>query len=151
VIGERYKGESRVWAERLKVKDERTKVIARYGESNGWLDGQGAITAHSFGKGRVTYVGAWLEDASQQKLMDDIVKSAGVESVVECPVGVEARRRMNAPGEEVFIVINHERTEKKVNLPWRAHEHLTGSDVNKLKLEPYGVAVLTPVETEGNK
>ena len=151
VLGGNFKGESHIWAERLKVKDEITKVIARYGESNGWLDGQAAITSHSFGKGYVTYVGAWLDEVSQQQLMDDIVKSAGVVSVMECPVGVEARKRVNTHGHEVFIVINHERTEKKVKLPWRAHEHLTGSDVHKLKLESYGVAVLTLVEKEGNK
>ena len=83
--------------------------------------------------------------------MDDIVKSAGVESVMEYPIGVEARKRVNPHGHEVFNIINHERTEKEVNLPWTAHEHLTGSDVHKLKLESYGVAVLTLVEKEGNK
>ncbi|HZM21891.1 MAG TPA: beta-galactosidase, partial [Anaerolineales bacterium] len=37
VTGDKIKGESRIWAERLKVNDETTKVIARFGESNGWL------------------------------------------------------------------------------------------------------------------
>ena len=69
-----------------KVKDDKTKVIARYGELNGWLDGQAAITSHHYGKGSVTYVGAWLDDASQQKLIDDIAKSAGVEFVMEAPL-----------------------------------------------------------------
>ncbi|HXQ36946.1 MAG TPA: beta-galactosidase trimerization domain-containing protein, partial [Anaerolineales bacterium] len=145
VIGETFRGESHIWAERLKVKDEATNVIARYGESNGWLDGQAAITSYSFGKGCVTYVGAWLDEAAQQKLMDDIVKSAGVESVMECPLGVEARKRVNVRGDEVFIVINHERTKKKMKLPWRAHEHLTEQDTSELQLAPYDVAILTRV------
>jgi beta-galactosidase len=151
VTGENFKGESRIWAERLKVKDSTTQVVARYGKSNGWLDGQAAITSHSFGKGCVTYVGAWLDDVSQQKLMDDIVKSAGVEPVMECPVGVEARRRVNEQGNEVFIVINHERAEKKLKLPWAAQEHLSGSAVSELNLEAYGVAVLTRAEKEEKK
>ena len=146
VLGENFKGESHIWAERLKAKDESTKVIARYGESNGWLDGQAAITSHSFGKGYVTYVGVWLDDASQQKLIDDMVESAGVKSVMECPVGVEACKRVNIQGDEVFIFINHERTEKKVNLPWLAHEHLNRLDTHELQLEPYGVAVITRAE-----
>jgi beta-galactosidase len=147
VAGEGFSGESILWAERLKVKDEAgTKVIARYGESNGWLDGQAAITSHPFGKGYVTYVGAWLDEASQQQLLDDIVKSAGVESVMECPAGVEARKRVNMQGEEVFIIINHERGGKQFDLPWSAHEHLTGSDVRALKLEAYAVAVLTRIK-----
>jgi len=150
VIGEDLKGESRIWAERLNVKDESTQVIARYGKSNGWLDGQAAITSHEHGKGCVIYIGVWLDDISQQKLIDDIVKSAGVEPEMRCPIGVEARRRVNAQGDEVFIVINHERSEKKVTLPWLAHESLSGSNVRELKLEPYGVAVLTRAEKDRN-
>jgi beta-galactosidase len=143
VVGENFRGASRIWAERLKVKDEATKVIARYGEANGWLDGQAAVTSHSFGKGAVTYVGAWLDDASQQKLIDDIVESAGLLPVLECPAGVEARKRVNVQGAEIYVVINHERDEKQVAIPWLAHEHLTGLDVHELKLGAYAVAVLT--------
>ena len=146
VVGENFQGESHVWAERLKVKDDATKIIARYGKSNGWLDGQAAVTIHSFGKGTLTYVGAWLDDTSLQKLIDEIVKSAGVMPVLECPAGVEARKRVNIQGDEVIMVINHERGEKQFDLPWSAHEHLTSSDVHALKLEAYGVAVLTRIK-----
>jgi beta-galactosidase len=151
VKGEGFKGESRIWAERLKIKDEAgTEVIARFDNSNGWLDGQAAITSHTYGKGCVTYVGVWLDDISQQKLIDDIVKSARVLPVMDCPVGVEARKRMNEQGDEVWIIINHERTDKKMKLPWLAHEHLHGMETSDLKLEPYGVAVLTRAEKDGN-
>jgi beta-galactosidase len=133
------------------VKDDATQVIARYGESNGWLDGQAAITSHPYGKGYVTYVGVWLEEASQQKLMDEIMKSAGVTPVMDCPTGVEARTRVNEQGDEVFIVINHERAEKKVKLPWLAHDHLKRLDGRELQLEPYDVAVLTCLEKDGTR
>jgi beta-galactosidase len=139
VIGEGLSGEALLWAEQLKVRDEAaTKIIARYGKSNGWLDGQAAITSHPHGKGLVTYAGACLDKTSQQKLMDDVAKSAGVQPIMETPVGVEVRKRG-----EVFIIINHERTDKKVSLPWQAREHLTGRDVRDLELEPYGVAIIT--------
>lgn len=144
VVGDGFSGESHLWAERLKVRDEAgTKVIARYGESNGWLDDQAAVTSHPYGKGYVTYVGAYLDPTSQQKLFDDIVQSAGVQPLMKTPSGVEARKRVNAQGGEVFIIINHERTEKRVNLPWMAHEHLNGRDVHELQLEPYGVTIVT--------
>jgi beta-galactosidase len=150
VIGENFKGESRIWAERLKVTDDAgTKIIARYGKSNGWLDDQPAITSHPYGKGLVTYVGAYLDEASQQVLIDEIVQSAGVKPVLDCPAGVEARKRVNAHGGEVFIVINHERTKKRVDLPWLARELLRSMDTDNLQLEPYGVAVFTRVEKEG--
>jgi hypothetical protein len=76
-------------------------------------------------------------------LIDDIVESAGVMPVLECPAGVEARKRVNIQGDEVFMVINHERNEKLVRLPWLAHEHLTDSNIHELKLQAHTVAVLT--------
>jgi beta-galactosidase len=148
VVGEGFSGESRLWAERLKVIDEAgTEIIARYGESNGWLDGQVAVASHPFGKGRVSYIGAYLDQTSQQKLLDDIVRSAGVESVMEMPKGVEVRKRVDAKGGEVFIIINHERTRKQVNLPWKAREQLLGLiNGRELQLEPYGIAVVTRID-----
>jgi len=151
VVGETFNGTAQIWAERLKVKDESCRVIARYGPSNGWLDGQAAVVSRSTGSGYVTYVGAWLDEGSQQILIDDILKSAGVEPVMKCPAGVEARTRLNAQGDEIFIVINHERTGKKMLLPWLAHEHLTGLDVSELNLSAYDVAVLTRVGKEGSQ
>ena len=151
VTGENFNGESRLWTERLKVIDEAgTKIIAHYGESNGWLDGQAAVTSHPFGKGRVTYVGAYLDETAQAHLLDGIAHSAGVRSVMECPIGVEARKRVNTDGDEVFILINHERAEKRLPLPWLAHEHLNRVDRHELQLEPYGVAVITR-KKDGNK
>jgi beta-galactosidase len=145
VVGENFTGEARIWAERLKVNDEaKTKILASYGTSNGWLDGMAAVTSHSYGKGWVTYVGAWLDEESQQILMDEIVKSAGVAPVMDCPINMEARKRVNAQGDEIFIVVNHERDEKKMKLPWPAYEYITGLDTHELKLGAYGVAVLTP-------
>jgi beta-galactosidase len=149
VIGQGFKGETHIWAERLKILDEAgTTVVARYGESNGWLDGQAAITSHPFGRGCAFYVGAYLDDAAQQQILDHITESAGVLPVMKCPAGVEARKRIHADGNEVLILINHERTEKQVKLPWFAHEHLHGINLRELQLKAYGVAVLTRIEKE---
>jgi hypothetical protein len=48
-------------------------------------------------------------------------------------------------------VINHEHREKKLSLPWLAHEYLGNFDSSLLELEPYGVAVLIRFEKEGSK
>jgi beta-galactosidase len=94
--------------------------------------------------GRVYCVGAYLDDASQQSLLNHIAEAAGVQPVLETPPGVEARKRVTANGQEVLILINHERAEKPVGLPWPAREHLTNqSIIEGLKLMPYDVAVLT--------
>lgn len=61
-------------------------------------------------------------------------------------VGVFSRRNLRRSSAiiftsgEVFFLINHERTEKRVHLPWQAREHLSGLDARELQLEPYGVA-----------
>jgi len=144
VTGKWFSGSSRLWAERLKVcNDPRTQVIARYGTSNGWLDGQAAVTSHLYGKGCVYFIGAYLDEASQQLLLDRIAQASGIRPALETPVGVEARKRVNARGEEIFIVINHERKEHLVHLPWPGREHLSGQRVSELKLEVYGVAVIS--------
>jgi beta-galactosidase len=147
VKGNWFDGVSRLWAERLKVRDEKGVVpIARYGPSNGWLDDQLAITVHGVKGGLVYYVGAYLDDAAQQAFLDRLVGTAMMKPVMEVPTGVEVRKRVNAKKEEIFIVINHEREEKRVPLPWPAREHLSGeAGKGELILAPYGVAILTEV------
>lgn len=145
VSGSWLRGTSSLWAERLKVLDmSRTEVIARYGASNGWLDHQIAITVHRYGKGLVYFIGAYLDEASQNILLDRIVQSAGVLPVMDTPSGVEACARINAQGQEILIIINHERVEHLVKLPWPVQEYLSGETLkDQLKLEPYAIAILT--------
>jgi beta-galactosidase len=144
VLGEGFKGSSSLWAERLKVlQPAGVEILARYGTSNGWLDGQAAVTAATHGRGRVYFVGAYLDAAAQQFILDQIVRTAGVKPILGVPAGVEVRARVNSQGEQVYIIINHERKEQQVSLPWPGHEHLGGTNQEKVKLEPYGVAVIT--------
>jgi beta-galactosidase len=147
VSGAWFNGTSRQWAERLKILDEaRVQVLACFGKSNGWLDGQAAVTFHPYGKGGVYFIGAYLDDGSQQKLLDQITQAAAIPPVMQTPAGVEARKRMNAQGEEITILINHERRQAQpVALLWPAHEHLSGRTVTELELEAYGVAVITRI------
>jgi beta-galactosidase len=144
VSGSWFHGTSCLWAERLKALDtSRIEVIARYGTSNGWLDNQIAITSHRYGRGVVYFIGAYLDDTSQRILLDRIIQRADILPVLDTPQGVEARKRIDPKGNEIFIIINHERVEHWVELPWPAHEHLSGQSLqSQLKLEPYGVAIL---------
>jgi beta-galactosidase len=146
VIGEGFSGASRQWAERLRVLDPvNTRVLARYGTSNGWLDGQPAITVRDHGAGRVYLAGAYLDAEAQQVLMDEVLQAAGVEPALQTPAGVEARWRATDDGPAALIVINHTRSPQSVLLPWPAREHLAGRSLDGvLELAPYGVAVLSP-------
>jgi beta-galactosidase len=145
VIGNWFTGTSQRWAERLKVRDrDNTHVAARFGPSNGWLDDQIAITVRSWGRGLVYYVGAYLDEDAQQVLMDHIANMAGVTAPLRTPAGVEVCVRVRPDRRQVYVLVNHERQEQGLQVPWPAQEHLTGKPVTgELKLEPYGVAILT--------
>jgi beta-galactosidase len=145
VKGEGWSGESRIWAEQLAIcQAEDTHVLASYGPSNGWLDGRPAITQHLYGIGMVTYVGVFLDEASQKTLLQQVFRNAGISPVMQTPAGVEACRRLGRAGEEIIILINHRRTSQLVQLPWLAYEHIESRELDAdITLEPYGVAVLT--------
>ncbi len=147
VKGNWFTGEARRWAERLKVHDDRyLSVIARYLPSNGWLDDQVAIAVRGLSSGLVYTVGAYLDDTAQDAFFQRVIDMAPLKPLIETPPDVEVCRRTGAQGMEVFIVINHSRTEQVVKLPWMAIDHLANRPVNtELKLAPYGVAVLTKI------
>lgn len=136
-----------LWAERLrKLPGCAVQTLASYGPANGWLDGQPAITRHTYGRGQVTYVGVYLEKtADQQALLDEILRTAGVQPDLITPENVEARRLVRPDGMEIYILINHTRRAVSVPLPWPAENLLSDQAVTgELSLEPYGVAVLAP-------
>ena len=139
-------GTVHTWAERLKITDtsSRTITIARYTPpAGGWLDDQLAVAVHGAGYGMVYYVGAYLDDAAQQVFIEHVARIGGLKPL-KTPEGVEIRTRTSAAGEDIYFVINHNPAEQVVYLPWLAHEHLQGVDLQyELKLPPYGAAVLT--------
>ncbi len=145
VAGKEVVGTASIWAERLKILDvSQTTILAYYGASNGWLDGQPAITLHPFGKGQVYMIGAYLDPGTQNELVKLVAASAGVKPVMSSPTGVEVRQRLSADGKAILIVTNHTREEQIVTLPMPVREHLEDRYLeNSLKLGPYGVAILT--------
>ena len=149
VKGNWFSGTSEIWAERLRVADERaTSVVARYGPGNGWLENQNAITVHVHGGiGLVYYLGCYLDDAAQLAFTERILKLRNVTAPLITPSGVEVCVRTNPQGEKIYIVINHEQVEKRIQIPWKAHEHLSGfPGSGELRLLPYSVVVLKRIE-----
>ena len=57
VSGNAGSGTADVWAETLTATSPETKVLMRYGASNGWLDGQPAVLEREVGRGSITYMG----------------------------------------------------------------------------------------------
>jgi beta-galactosidase len=146
VKGNWFEGQSIQWAERLRVLTQsKAAIIARYGPANGWLDDQIAITVSAFGAsgGLVYYVGAYLDEAAQQAMIDRFLKNAAV-TTIPAPDGVEIRHRLTPDEKQLYIIINHTRAEQTVSLPWPVYDCVKETDVTgQFTLEPYGVTLAT--------
>ncbi len=146
VHGNFFDGSSSIWAERLAVLDKNVTPIAWYQSATGWLDGQPAVTVRVQGQAMIFYVGTWLDDLSQRALLSHILKTTG-QTVVETPQGVELSCRRRQDGQEIYFLINHERRNNSVRLPWKCYNHLGGETLeNEFTVAPYSVAVLTKVK-----
>lgn len=148
--GKLLRGYSRQWAERLKILDPHSAYpIATYAKSNGWLDGHVAMAVHGYGAGMVYTVGAYLDEQSQQVFVDQVLQMAGIRGHLS-PEGVEIGARETPEGKTILIVINHGPEERRVELPSIFHDHLSEKIVDhQLDLRPYGVAVLTVINSHG--
>ncbi len=142
VSGAEGSGTANIWAETLEATNPETKVLMRYGASNGWLDGQPAVLEREVGEGTITYVGAWLDPELMNKLTATWLERAGVKPIVaNVPDGVEVCER-TGDGKTVLILINHNTTPAQVTLPGEMTDLLHGGSAASVDLEKYGVAVL---------
>jgi beta-galactosidase len=146
VSGTLGSGTANIWAEQLQVESPDTKVLMRYGKSNGWLDNQPAVITRQVGKGTITYVGAWLDPQLMSSLTASLLHESGVEPILaNVPKGVEVCRR-SGHGKSVLILINHNTTEEQVTLPKPMRELIdTPATVSSVTLPKYGVAVLEAI------
>ena len=142
VQGKFGSGDSKLWAELLSGKDSGTEVLETYGKSNGWLDGQPAAITRKVGNGRITYIGAWLDDAAMQSAAKWMTDVSGVKPVLpSVPDGVDVYPRYGNRG-TVFILVNFSKTDQTVPLPTPMTDALSGGVKQSVTLSVYGVAVL---------
>jgi beta-galactosidase len=136
-------GTATVWGEQLKATALDTETVLRYGESNGWLDNQPAVLTRRVGKGRITYIGAILDDKLLESVASRLLDESGANSVFgPVPDGVEVCSRRNAD-RQVFILINWGRPKRHILLSRTMKLLLSGgADTDSLDLEQYGVEVL---------
>jgi len=134
-------GEASVWAEQLKAAEPDAEVLLRYGASNGWLDGQAAVLTRPYGKGRITYIGAVLDDKLMAAAAQWMVQKSGVTAAFgTVPDGVDVSARENAK-EKIFVLINYGQATQHVALPHAMKALLGGGDAGGVDLPAYGVAV----------
>jgi beta-galactosidase len=134
-------GKASIWAELLSTSAPDTQVLLRYGKANGWLDGKPAVISRKVGKGRITYVGALVDDAVMKGLMDTALGDAGVVRDFGVPADVELMTR-EGNGKRIVILVNHGRETREVALPAAMTDILGSGKMSKVSLAPEGVAVL---------
>ena len=135
-------GESPLWAELLSAKDKDTEILMRYGKSNGWLDGQPAAITRKVGKGRITYIGAWLDPKTMESAAKWMATTSGVHTPLpNVPPGVEVSVRQGAHA-TVYILVNLSKQAQTIALPGGMQDVLEGGSKTSVNLEVYGVAVL---------
>ena len=135
-------GKASVWADQLKPFAPDAEVLLKYGKSNGWLDDQPAVITHTYGKGRITYIGAVLDDKLMAAAAQWMVQQSGVTPVFgPVPDGVEVSRR-TGDGHDVFVVINFAQEARTVSLPRTMKLLLAGTEAQTVDLPQYGVEIL---------
>ncbi len=136
-------GTSKEWAELLSAQSPDTKILMTYGPSNGWLDGQPAAITRKIGKGSITYIGAWLDEATMKNAAKWMTDMSGVSAKFgPVPQGVDVYPREGANG-QVFILVNFSASEQTIALPAKMTEVLAGVSTSSVTLPVYGVAVLS--------
>ncbi|NJC23911.1 beta-galactosidase [Arthrobacter pigmenti] len=119
-------------AEEIAATD--AQVLASF--SGGRTSGLPAFTARSFGAGRAYYLATVPDDDGARLVSAHVFAGAGVVPVVEgLPEFVEAAQRG-----DVLTLINH--GTDSVALEVAGTDLLTGEDVDKVHLEPYGYVLL---------
>ena len=142
LTGKWGEGESKLWAEFLSAREPDTEVLQRYGKSNGWLDGQPAAVTRKVGRGRITYIGAWLDPKSMEQAVQWMVSGSGVKAALgDVPAGIEVCPRYGSEG-AVYILINFSAQSQTVRLPQAMTDVLQGGKKESVSLERYGVAVV---------
>ncbi|OAX56092.1 beta-galactosidase [Xanthomonas graminis] len=143
VAGAAGEGSAKIWAEQLQARAAQTEVPLRYGQANGWLDGAPAVLTRRVGKGRISYVGAWLDDATLDRLTGDWLRDAQVRApLADVPADVEVGVRSEGR-RRVLVLINHGSDTQQVRLPAPMRSLLgAGAASDVVQLAPEDVAVL---------
>lgn len=135
-------GQVSIWAEQLSNLQPDTKILMRFGKSNGWLDDQPAAITRSYGKGSITYIGVILDEKLMKTAAEWMVKQSGARPAFSSvPDGVEVSTRSGA-GKSVFVLINFAQETQKIDFGKKMKMPLSNRQGESVELPPYGVEIL---------
>jgi beta-galactosidase len=135
-------GPTKLWAELLSTSSPDTKVLMRYGKSNGWLDNQPAAITRKVGKGSITYIGADLEGTTLTNAAKWMLADANVHPEFgTLPPGIDLYIRKDAT-HEVWIFINFGAAPQTIPLPTTFTNVLTDTPTHTTTLHHLEVTIL---------
>jgi len=140
--GDLGSGQVSIWAEQLGLLSSSAHTLLRYRKSNGWLDDQPAVVTSVYGKGRITYIGAVLDDKLMSAAASWMAKESGLRTpVLSVPDGVEVSVRSSG-AKRVIVLINFAQEPRKIDLGKTMKLLLSGRQGQAVELAQYGVEVL---------
>lgn len=132
-----------VWAEYL--VPEKAEALAFY--DHPVFSAYPAVTRNRFGKGTMTYEGTHLSDVLQEKVMADVLKTAGIPlKDAGLPAGVKAKHAVLADGTPVHAFFNFSGKTQKLPYGYAGGvEVLSGKRVARsqvITLPPWDLAII---------
>jgi beta-galactosidase len=141
VAGSLGTGTSSLWAEWLNPQAKDVKVLETYTDPGGWLDGKAAVIRRAVGKGDITYIGGWFDDATFARIATEALQGAGIKPILSnVDADIEVSER-DGPTGKVLILINHGAAAHPVTLP--AGAKLLEGQWQDGQIAAHGVAVFT--------
>ena len=141
LVGELGPAEAKIWAEHIAIDQPSVTTLLRYPASADWLNNAPAVVTRTVGKGRITYIGAWLDPAGLQRTIAWAAAMAGTRPVLaDVPDGIEVTARDTA-GRRLIVAINWSQSPKTLTLPVAQVDLLTGTKAARFTLEPFGVVI----------
>lgn len=136
-------GAATIWAEQLSPTQPEIETLLVHAPDRGWLSASPAVTTRRVGKGRVTYVGAWLDPATMARLLAWTAAQAKIAPVWPGrPAGVEVASRQGPRG-RIHVVINWTDGPVEVRLPHAMWDILRGGARQTDKLAAGELTVLS--------
>jgi beta-galactosidase len=140
VKGRFGEGKASIWAEWITPRAPGVEILATYSDPGGWLDGKAAAVSRRVGKGRISYLGAWLDEAMLARLSRDLLAEARIAPVVPgTHPDIEVSERAGG-GKRLLVLINHGGEAHDVALP--AGATTVAGTMEGKRLPAHGVAVV---------
>lgn len=132
-----------VWAEM--IVPESAEPLAVY--DHPFFGRYPAITRNKYGRGTLTYEGAYLSDGLQRKVLLQVLESAGLTGPdQQLPARVRVKKGTNSAGKTMRFYLNYSGEAQKFPYPYRSgQEIVTGSAVageQTLALAPWDLAIV---------